>query len=737
MQSLRKLATRIGSGRMIGLVLLAALVLLRIWDPPALTIARLKTFDLYQMLKPREAAELPVVIADIDEKSLRELGQWPWPRTVIADMLLAIGQAGGIAVAFDVVFAEEDRLSPDRINQSISGLSAETVDELSKLPNNDRIMADMMGRMRVVVGQPASAERPPDDRPVQAQTPVAVLGPDPKPFLFQYPDILRNIAPLEDAATGKGLFSINPDMDSIVRRVALAAVADDKIQPSLSVELLRVGTGQNAFAIKSDEAGIKSVVVGGVEVPTDRNGRIWIHYTPHDPERFVSISDLVNGTFDPNLIRNHLVLVGPSATGLLDLKATPLDPIMPGVEVHAQILETILGQSYLTRPNYALGAELVIGGAISLLVIVLVPILGAIPVLVLGMVVSAAVFGGSWYLFTEQKILLDVIYPLLTSFIVFLVLMFLNYRREELKRQEIRSAFGQYLAPDYVEQIAENPESLTLGGETRTMTFLFSDVRGFTGISESYKGNPQGLTALMNRFLTPLSNAIMSRQGTIDKYMGDAVMAFWNAPLQDDQHTHNACEAALEMVRSLDTVNAEREKEAEEAGEDFLRLNVGIGVNTGECVVGNMGSEFRFDYSVLGDDVNLASRLEGQSKAYGVTIIVGDATASAVGDEFALVEIDKIQVKGKQEPVRIYCLLGDGAKAAHPAFQADKAAFGELLTAYRSQDWSTARSIADQLSDSSEKDFRGLAGVYLERITEFEATPPPADWDGVFVATSK
>ncbi|MBL6431125.1 MAG: adenylate/guanylate cyclase domain-containing protein [Alphaproteobacteria bacterium] len=340
---------------------------------------------------------------------------------------------------------------------------------------------------------------------------------------------MRNIEPLDAAASGRGLLSILPDLDSIVRRVALVAAVGETIHPSLSVELLRVATGGNAVAIKTDAAGVRSVVVGGVEVPTDPRGRIWIHYTPHDKARFVSAVDLMRGSFNVDRIRNHLVLVGTSAIGLLDLKATPLDPAMPGVEVHAQILETILDKSYLVRPNYALGAEIVLAIALSLLVVILAPILGAIPVLFLGMAIAAATVGGSWYLYIEHRMLIDVVYPLMTSFTAFMILVFLNYRREEVQRQQIRSAFGQYLAPSFVEQIARNPERLSLGGETRKMTFLFSDVRDFTAISESYKSDPQGLTTLMNRFLTPLSDAILRQGGTIDKYMGDAIMAFWNA----------------------------------------------------------------------------------------------------------------------------------------------------------------------------------------------------------------
>ncbi|AXS42792.1 adenylate/guanylate cyclase domain-containing protein [Breoghania sp. L-A4] len=711
------------------------LVAFRVWDPPVLQTVRLKTFDLYQVFKPREPAALPVVIIDIDEKSLRRLGQWPWPRTMVAALLENVRDNGGVAMGFDVVFPEIDRLSPDRIARSLEGLSPEAVRELSGLGNTDEAMAAAMRTMRIVLGQAAAVAQPDDGRARQAQTPVALLGRDPKPFLLHYPGVLRNIEVLEKAASGKGLFSINPDADNIVRRVALVAVAGGALQPALSVELLRVATGKDAFAVKTDDAGVRSVIVGGVEVPTDRHGRMWVRYTPHLPARYVSASDVIDGSVDPARIRNHLVLLGTSATGLLDLKATPLEAAMPGVEVHAQILETILGRSYLIRPNYALGAELVIAVVTSLLVIVLAPILGALPVLLLGMGAAAGVVAGSWAMFTEQHVLIDVAYPLMAGFAVYLLLVFVNYRREEVQRQQIRSAFGQYLAPAYVEQIARDPSQLSLGGETRTMTILFSDVRGFTTISESYKSDPQGLTALMNRFLTPLSDAIMARKGTIDKYMGDAVMAFWNAPLDDAQHAKHACQAALDMMARLVAVNVERKAEAEAAGTPFLPLDIGIGINTGTCVVGNMGSEFRFDYSVLGDAVNLASRLEGQSKTYGVPIILGSGTAQQVLDQFAVIEIDLIRVKGKLEPERVFCLAGDGALLLDPEFRSARDAFEAALAAYRAQKWDEA--MAALARAARQPGIAPLAELYEARIKAFADNPPPANWDGVFVATSK
>jgi adenylate cyclase len=316
--------------------------------------------------------------------------------------------------------------------------------------------------------------------------------------------------------------------------------------------------------------------------------------------------------------------------------------------------------------------------------------------------------------------------------------MFASFVREQAQRRQIRSAFGQYLSPALVEQLAQSPEKLVLGGEEREMTIMFSDVRGFTTISESYKSDPQGLTALMNRFLTPLTNAILARKGTIDKYMGDAIMAFWNAPLDDKQHEINACEAALDMLERIDVLNKEREIEAQNGGHRYIPINVGVGLNTGVCVVGNMGSNLRFDYSVLGDGVNLASRLEGQSKEYGFPIIAGSRTALAVKDRFAILELDFIMVKGKKEPEVIYAIAGREDTAQSGRFQRLRNLTIEMLACYRSSDWDGALAAIERGRKTDDANaLELLYDLYEARIRGYLENPPPEDWNGAFALLTK
>jgi adenylate cyclase len=473
-------------------------------------------------------------------------------------------------------------------------------------------------------------------------------------------------------------------------------------------------------------------------VPTDRDGQFWVHFNKTNPARYVSAKDVLQGQVPADRLRGRLVLIGTSATGLLDIKTTPLDPVIPGVEVHAQILESVLTKSTLQNPNYAIGAELVIAVLLGIGVIIMAPMLSPTVNVVLGGLLIAGLTGFSLYLFAEHNLLIDFTYPLISSWLIYLVLTFVNYFREQKQRQQIRSAFGYYLSPHMVEQLARSPEKLVLGGEERRMTILFSDVRGFTTISEHYKDDPQGLTQLMNRFLTPLTNAIIERKGTIDKYIGDAIMAFWNAPVDDDEHEANACDAALEMLARAEVLNGELKREAEASGGVYMPLRIGIGLNSGPCVVGNMGSDFRFNYSVLGDTVNLASRLESRTKDYRLSLVIGSRTAERAKEKFATMEIDLIQVKGKKQPELVFTVLGRAEVSEDPRCNELRDLDTQMLAAYRKQQWDEAERLIDhcrKLAGGFGVD--GLYEMYKERIAVYRAEPPPADWTGVYEAESK
>jgi adenylate cyclase len=728
---------RFGLTRAICVLLLLALVPLRVLDPLPLEEIRLRTFDFYQILRPRQTLARPVIIVDIDETSLKQIGQWPWPRTIVADLITRLSQLGAVAIAFDVIFAEPDRMSPAIAATSFRDLDEETRHKLQNLPSNDELLAEAIRRARVVVGQVGSAVPAPETGSAP-QTGFAVRGPDPSSFLVTFAGLLRNLPPIEQAAAGRGVFSILPERDGIIRRVPMIMQAQGAMVPALSMELLRVVTNSGAILVRTDEAGVQSVAVPGLELPTDQNGRLWVHFNGYDPGRYVSANDVLQGRVPRDSVEGKLVLIGTSAAGLLDVKTTPVAAAMPGVEVHAQILESALANSLLTYPNYAIGAELLVAVLVGLAIISVAPMLRASIVIALGAVVVAALIGVSWYLYSQHSLLIDFTYPLMTSGFVYLTLIFVNYFQEQKQRQQIRAAFGYYLSPALVEQLARSPEKLVLGGEERKMTILFSDVRGFTTISEHYKHDPQGLTRLMNRFLTPLTNAIIERNGTIDKYIGDAIMAFWNAPLDDPQQEINACEAALEMLARADMLNQEFKREADQNGGKYMPLRVGIGLNTGPCVVGNMGSDFRFNYSVLGDTVNVASRLEARTKDYRIPIVIGEATAQKAKERFATMEIDRIQVKGKKEPETVFTVLGRAELGQDPNFQRLLSLTTKMLEYYREQNWTQALDAIEPCRKAAEGFGVGaLYHMYAERIEAFRHNPPAADWNGVYEAESK
>ncbi|MGN6750254.1 MAG: CHASE2 domain-containing protein [Xanthobacteraceae bacterium] len=739
MNSLIRRAQQVGLARAVCILLLFALVPLRLADPRPLQELRARTFDFFQVLRPRPQEIRPVVIVDIDEASLKAIGQWPWPRTTIGDLVTQITQLGAVAIGFDIIFPEPDRMSPAIAEQSFRGIDAETRAKLDRLPSNDDALAEAIKHSRVVVGQAgAAAPEAKTSADAALQTGFAVRGPDARPYLVTFAGLLRNVPVIEQAAAGRGLFSINPESDGIIRRVPVIMTAQGNLVPSLSMEMLRVVTGSSAILVRVDQAGVRSVAVPGLEVPTDRNGQFWVHFNRHDPERYVSAKDVLQGNVPADRLAGKLVLIGTSAIGLLDLKTTPLDAAIPGVEVHAQILESVLSNSSLVNPNYAIGAELALAVLFGLAIIVAAPMLPASIVIVLGGCLIAGLIGLSLYLFVEHNLLIDFTYPLISSWLIYLVLTFVNYFREQKQRRQIRSAFGYYLSPHMVEQLARSPEKLVLGGEERRMTILFSDVRGFTTISEHYKDDPQGLTRLMNRFLTPLTNAIIERRGTIDKYIGDAIMAFWNAPVDDEQQEANACEAALEMLTRAETLNGELKREAEANGGVYMPLRIGIGLNTGPCVVGNMGSDFRFNYSVLGDTVNLASRLEARTKDYRIPVVIGSRTAEGAKQKFAVMEIDLIMVKGKKQPEAVFTVLGPSEVEADPRCKELRDVNAQMLGRFRNQRWDEAvELIARCRKFANGFELSGLYDMYEERIELYRADPPGPDWEGVYEAETK
>jgi adenylate cyclase len=729
---------------------LAALLLavaVRILNPPALDDTRLRVFDTFLRFAPRTYRDVPVRVVDLDDDSLAQLGQWPWPRTLLADLVRQLADAGAAVIAFDMVFAEPDRTSPANVLPlwpAIPELEA-VRGETGKLPDHDALLAEAMTRAPVIAGFALTAAPQAAPREPALKAGFAYAGPEPLAHVPALRGAVVNLPQLEAAAAGNGHFTLLAERDGVTRRVPLLLRLGERIYPSLVGEALRVAQRASAYAVKSAggsgersaaSTGIVSVKIGSFVIPTDANGRVWVYYTGTIPQRTIPAWRVIRGELPAGAVEGCLVFVGTSATGLKDLRVTPLNPVAPGVEVHAQTAEQILSEEFLDRPDWSDGAETLYLVALGLLLILILPRAGAAACAALGAGAVALACGLSWVAFIRWRWLLDPVMPSLAALAIYLVASLVSFLRTEAERRQVRQAFSRYLSPAMVDRLMRHPEQLQLGGERRPLTILFADIRGFTTIAEQY--DAQELGQFMNRFLTPMTQVVLEHQGTIDKYVGDCIMAFWNAPLDDPQHVRHACDAALGMRVHLVRLNQQLYAERHQAGKPFRPVHVGIGLNTGECSVGNFGSAQRFDYSVLGDPVNLASRFEGISKLYGTDIVAGESTAAALADH-AVLELDLITVRGKTKPARIFAVLGEPPLASDERFRQLRRRHEELLAAYRSRRWEDARALAEACLelDTPRTRLRVFYRLYRERIETYRTTPPGPEWDGVFIATAK
>ncbi|MCA1298204.1 CHASE2 domain-containing protein [Stappia indica] len=721
---------------------LLAVVLLRALDPGFLTSIRLLGFDYYQKLWPRmERPEIPVRIVDIDERALAIHGQWPWSRDLLAQMTERLRDLGAAAIVYDIIFAEADRLSPHRFlpanPDAAPSPNAETPDRreiarlLRRLPDTDAQFAEAIATAPVVLG---FAVRPDaNGRSPEQKAGIAYAGSNPAAILPAFPSALTSLPALEAPAAGSGGVSLSTrDTGGIVRRIPMLFSDGTTLYPSLALEALRVAQGASGLIIRSTGASgepasgtdaITDIKTGAIALPTTAFGELWVYFNADRPDRYVSAADLLapekTARIAP-LIEGQIVFIGTSSVGLNDMRATPLGELVPGVSIHAQAAEQIIAGDFLSRPDWADGAELIATLLLGLIVIALVLSLGALWAAALGGFIAAALYFGAIALFRNHGLLVDPVYPTAANlFVVYAAATALLYFLTEREKRFVRTAFGQYLAPELVRRLEETPEDLRLGGEMRDMTILFMDVRGFTPISEQL--TPTDLVAFLNALLSPLSAEIQARHGTIDKYIGDSIMAFWNAPVEVADHARLACRAALAMIDTVENLNAADAFGFHARSLPVGPVRIGIGLNTGEACVGNMGSDQRFNYSVIGDAVNVAARIESSCKAVGAECLVSEDTARAAGD-FALLEAGAIPLKGKSAPVKLFALVGPPELATTSDFIALKTAHESLIAHIDADEGeAAARALATCRAHAPDR----LSGFY-DRFAERIAALPQA-----------
>ena len=696
-----------------------------------------------QVTMPRGVDER-IVILDIDEKSLQEVARWPWPRDVMAGLIAKLFERYDVAiVAFDVVFAEADYSSGIRVLDDLSQGPLKDVPsflqsyrELRPRLDNDGQFAQAIKGKPVVLGYYLNSEK---DAKRIASIPEPVL---PK-GTFQGRNIPfttwvgygGNLAQFTQNAASAGHFNPITDPDGVVRRVPIIAELDGAYYEALSLAVVRTILGfpkvEPGYApdrfLQRGYTGLEWLQVGPLAIPVDETASALIPYRGHKGSfAYVSLADVLADRVPLERLKGKIALVGTTAPGLLDLRSTPVDNVYPGVEVHANLIAGMLDRNIKLKPPYMLGAEVVLllvgGVALALLIPMLAP-LWATLVTLAGML---AITGLNVAIWTEADMVLPLAASLLMTLSLYTVNMAYGYFVEARSKRQFTELFGQYVPPELVDRMAQDPQKYNMEPRAAELTILFSDVRGFTSISEALK--PEELREYINEYLTDMSGIIRSRhRGTLDKYIGDAIMAFWGAPVDDAQHARNGVLAALDMQKERRILNEKF------AARGWPTLKIGVGVNSGNVRVGDMGSQVRRAYTVMGDPVNVASRLEGRTKGYGVGILVGEATRSQVKD-VVFREVDRIKVKGKDEAVTIYEPLGVEGEVERKVLDELKI-WNQALRAYRAQQWDQVEVALLNLQRMSPE--CGLYQVYAEKVAEMRRNPPPPDWDGVSVFDEK
>lgn len=659
------------------LITLAVIVGFRLADPAFLESVRLRYFDTLVTSKPAEVTGVHVV--NIDEKALERYGQFPFSRDRYAAIIQDLYSRNAGLVVFNILTPDRDRFG------------------------RDQTYVQTLKRHPVVLPSIGSTQTRNEPRaPGSAQ-----IGPYGQGAFVNYGGIIANIPDVERAAAGVGIVNTFPEIDGVVRRMPMVVAHNGQLYPSLAVEVMRVAAGDSTIQVKVNESGVEKMRIPQFgPVVTDSLSRIWIDWSL-TPERH-SLMNL------PRDFDGEIVIVGVSAAGLANPVATSLGEMLPQ-DLQAAVISTVIANKIrpaITRPDWADGAEILTLVLLSVALIFLgrwtyVGIVGSVVVIGVCLWIPDALYSGHAWLTDVTLVVGGLVLVLLHAYGV-------RFVSEYLARQQIKKQFGTYLSPAMVERLQKNPELLALGGESRELSIMFTDVRGFTTISEHYGADVQGLTRIMNRYMTAMTAKILENQGTLDKYIGDAQMAFWNAPLDDTDHAVNAVRTALQMMESLDEFNREI------SAEGIPPFGMGLGINTGTVVVGNMGSDQRFDYTCLGDSVNLASRLEGQSKPYGVRIILGSRTSELVRHAYSVAELDCIAVKGKAQGVRIYTLAEETPQHR------------DFLNWYYTGEWKQAQALIPACKTACPD-----LEKYYDAMDERLAAGKPADWMGTYKATSK
>lgn len=671
--------------------------------------------------------ELPhnqnVVIVDIDETSIKSLGQWPWSRDKLAKILENLTLANVGIVGLDIVFAEEDRTSPHKILQDLKIYKKD-------VPNYDLEFANVVENSPVILGYQFDLVKKDNTNAKVPQIPAIFIEkdkPQDKSYLIEAYNTILNIPQIQDKAYSSGFFNNIPDDTGIIRSVPLIISYDDTIYPSLALEVIRVINDTQKVVVQYDENGISNIVLDDISIPTDRYGRMLINFRgPERSFKYISAIDIYNNSFDKSEIDGKIVLIGTSAAGLFDLRATPFDSIFPGVEVHANIIDNILMQDFIYKASWLDGANILIIFVLSIIVVMLTTYttFWANPIIFLSFSISYLFL--VYNLLFDYGIVLNILFPIATVLIASIMTTLFDYFYNIKKEEAIKAKFASKVSKNVMDDILKNIDKNEFSAKSKEVTIFFSDIRGFTNISE--KLDAKELISFLNRYMQPMSEIIIKYQGTIDKFIGDAIMAYWNAPIDIKNHCDLALKASLEQLEVLEKLNVELQKE------NLPKIDIGIGLNTGTVIVGEMGSSLRSDYTVIGDTINLGSRVESLCKYYDSKLNISNFTKDKLQEKYIFRFLDLVKVKGKNEPVEIWQVLGKGE--AKESLKEELDLYHKAIEFYKNSDFINALEIFESLENNENKTNKNIYKIYITRCKEFIKTPPK-NFDGVYEHTTK
>ena len=667
-----------------------------------------------------------IVIIDLDDKALQSIGQWPWSRDIIANLIQNLTNAGAGIIGLDIVFAESDRSSPHTL---IKKLNLQ-VDKKTVLPNYDEQLAYVIANSPVILGYQFQFG---DEEYATKKTPEIPVVFIEQGRNFEMVDYvlgadgtLLNIPIIQDNAYSSGFFNNLPDISGTIRSVPLVIRYDFGLYPSLALESLRSALGIGKIIVNYDDTGVNQIILGDYTIPTDRYGRILVNYRGAEKSfKYISALDILNNTFDKKDIEGKILLIGTTAAGLQDLRSTPFDSIFPGVEIHANVIDNIITRDFLYKPSWADGANII---HIIFITFFLIFALGYMKVNQVAFILAGSVALGSYllyYLMFDMGIILNLFFPLAVTVVSTISVLIINYFLETKQSDMIKAKFANKVSAKVMEDLLQN-ENDALQAVSKEITVFFSDVRNFTNISEAMP-SAKVLIDYLNQYMNPMTDIIIKKEGTIDKYIGDAIMAYWNAPADIKNHQDKALQAAIEQIEYLDVLNKKLIEE------NFPLIDIGIGLNCGTAVVGEMGSLIRSDYTIIGDPVNLGARLESLCKGYGAKIIISQYMKDALTEEYIIRDLDMVRVKGKTEPIEIYEVHINKLKNV---IEEEIELFHEALYLYRDANFQEALNHFESLIKKENIVNKKVVEMYVQRCKEF-ITTPPENFDGVYTYTTK